>query len=90
MTLRPEFCKLFGSVGITKEIGLMLLVVSPDVVLAVGTPIAIIVWVAPVLLHIVNEFSVYYASAGDRITTIIAHKCVGVLNAFLWNYLAHF
>jgi hypothetical protein len=74
----------------TKEIELMLLVVSPDVVLAVCTSIAIIVGVAPVLLHIINELSVYYASAGDRIRTIVAHKCVGVLNAFLWDYLAHF
>lgn len=67
----------------------MLLVVSPDIVLAVGTSVSIIVGVAPVLLHIVNEFSVYYASAGDRITTIVAHKCVGILDSFLSNYLAH-
>jgi len=68
----------------------MLLVVSPDIVLAVGASVAIIVGVAPVLLHIVNELSVYYASAGDRIRTIVAHECVGILNAFLWDYLAHF
>jgi hypothetical protein len=67
----------------------MLLVVSPDVVLAVRASVAIIVGVTPVLLHIIYELSVYYASAGDRITTIVAHKCVGVLNAFLGNYLAH-
>ena len=73
----------------TKEIGLMLLVVCPDVVLAVGTAVAIIIGVAPILLHIVNELSVYYASAGDGIRTIVAHECVGILNAFLWDYLAH-
>ena len=68
----------------------MLLVVSPDIVLAVGASVAIIVGVAPVLLHIVNELSVYYASAGDRIRTIVAHEYVVILNAFFGNYCTHF
>ena len=75
----------------TKEIGFMgfQLVVSPDVVLAVSASIEIIVWIASVLLHIIDILAHCYANAGNGFSTIIADEYIAVLNALFRDYLAH-
>jgi len=60
----------------TKEIGFMVLIVSPDVVGAIRASIAIIVRIATILLHIIDVLATYYTRAGDSVSAIIADEYI--------------
>jgi hypothetical protein len=60
----------------TKEIGFMILIVSPEIVLAVSASVAVIVRVATILLHIRDVLAACYARAGDSVSAIIADEYI--------------
>jgi hypothetical protein len=85
----PEFWRLLGVTGMTKVIGFMVLVVCPNIVLAISTTILVVVWVTAVFLDVVNHLAIQHARARDWISAIIASEDVAILNAFFGNYCAH-
>lgn len=65
------------------------LVVCPNIVLAIGATILVVVWVTAVFFDVVNHLSIQHARARDWISAIIASEDVAILNAFFGNYCAH-
>ena len=78
--MRPEFCRLFGSAGITKEIGLMLPSVGyPSVIGASRTTILAVVWIASIFFGIIDHLAVHDAVSSYDVTAIIADELISRL-----------